>query len=463
MRRARPPRSRAPHPHITMRFTILRLLTVLLVAAAAVLVVPGAARAASDSVTWSVQPASADGQVEPGAWEELTLDAGTVVQRTMKVTNHSDQGVHFSLSAADGYFTETGRFNMLPADRPSVDAGTWIALPDSVEVAAGASALVPYTVTVPANATPGDHPAGVAAGIFSEQASVGVESRIGFRVMVRVAGALAPALQSTVTSSYVPSWNPFLPGALEIRVSTTNTGNVRLAGERTLTVSGIAGLDARVTGLESLAELAPGESRETSRTIEGVWPLFSTTATVVTDASSVVEGTPAFRDSATTSVATVPWAQAAVVVAAAAIVLLMFRDRRRRQRRHAREIEDAREEGRRSAVASALAVVAIIVAGVIASVGAAAPAVAATPVEISVEVTPAPGGTLAPTPPGEVEEPPGEVEEEGAGTDRHLARTGGAVDPILVAGGILIMGAGAIVCGVSAFRRPPGRRRSARG
>ena len=56
---------------------------------------------------------------------------------------------------------------MLTSDRESTDAGTWIRIQDSIDVASGADVVVPFTITVPDDATPGDHLAGVAAAIRS--------------------------------------------------------------------------------------------------------------------------------------------------------------------------------------------------------------------------------------------------------------------------------------------------------
>lgn len=176
---------------------------------------PGASSGADGpdaSVTWMVRPS--DGVGEDGrSWIELDLEPGESVEEHLLVRNLSPDAQTFRLTAADGYFTDTGRFNMLTSDRQSVDAGTWIALPDSVVVASGADVVVPFTVTVPADATPGDHAAGVAAGIRSGGGDqVGIESRVGFRVMTRVAGSLAPSAGAAVDGSYDGTWNPFEGG-----------------------------------------------------------------------------------------------------------------------------------------------------------------------------------------------------------------------------------------------------------
>src|SRR5699024_1409234 len=77
------------------------------------------------------------------------------------------------------------------AAEESPAAATWFDLPAAVTVAAGESEVAPFTVTVPDQAEPGDHPAGVAASVVSRQSAedgtaVGVESRMGVKVITRV-------------------------------------------------------------------------------------------------------------------------------------------------------------------------------------------------------------------------------------------------------------------------------------
>ncbi|TGJ94378.1 hypothetical protein DLJ96_19990, partial [Actinotalea fermentans ATCC 43279 = JCM 9966 = DSM 3133] len=75
--------------------------------------------------------------------------------------------------ASDGVVTADGQFDLLPAGATPVDGGAWITLGEGdtagptqrVEVAAESSVTVPFTVAVPADATPGDHPAGVVAAL----------------------------------------------------------------------------------------------------------------------------------------------------------------------------------------------------------------------------------------------------------------------------------------------------------
>ncbi|MBD8217257.1 hypothetical protein IFU40_01265 [Microbacterium sp. CFBP 13617] len=366
---------------------------------------------ASDTVTWSVEPADASSATGE-AWTELTLDAGQSVTEHMMITNRGGSDVVFRLSAADGYFTDSGRFTMLPADEASVDAGTWITIAESVEVGAGDSVIVPFTVDVPANATPGDHPAGVAAGILTGDSTIGVESRVGFRVMTRVRGDLAPALSvADQQAVYSPSWNPFLPGSLTVTATIVNSGNTRIGALPRVTSSGPLGLFATDTTPAQIAEFAPGESRTITTVMPEVWPAFSTQVRT-TAASLAVGGTEPLREatgSAQTTVATIPWSHLLLLATLAlAVVLLRWRGTTRRKT-VARMVDEAREEGRRQGSMTnaglAVLVIAAVAGGIV--VSGASPPLASTgrsAVFVDVDVTPlslAPSmspGTPPPTP-----------------------------------------------------------------
>lgn len=302
-------------------------------------------------VTWMVRPS--DGTGEDGrSWIELELDPGQTAEEHMLIRNLSAAPVTFRLTAADGYFTDTGRFNMLTSDQESVDAGTWIDIQPTVDVPSGADVVVPFTVTVPENATPGDHPAGVAASIRSgEEEQIGVESRVGFRVMTRVAGELDPSATAQIEGGYGGSWNPFEPGRLEASYTFSNTGNTRLSLEPNITLRGLFGLVSLTLPAEEIVEMAPGEERSGTITFRNVWPVFVYTAEVTASTTVVVTGeeTPPVLApvSAAGSVVAFPWAQLMTLLIAGPLLWWVWMDRRRRERRLTDLVERAREEGRR--------------------------------------------------------------------------------------------------------------------
>lgn len=335
---------------------LLTLLTALALAAVPILVAsPAAAQTGDDAVTWSVRPADEDGE-DGRSWVEWEADPGESRAEHMVVTNHSETEVEFELSSADGYFTDSGRFNMLPSDRESAGAGTWIDLPESVVVAAGGAKVVPFTVTVPDQATPGDHAAGVAASIrTTTDGTVGVESRVGFRVMTRVAGELTPGLGLAVKGTYTGEVNPFEAGTLDVSYVIENTGNVRSGSQPEVTVSGPFGIGARTISGDEVVEVAPGEERRGTVRIPSAWPLFAYDVQVSATPLPVSEDLAfdgAESASAEATAPAMPWPQL-IVVALAILLLIWSIWRRRRDRmKTARLIEQAREEAIAEATAA---------------------------------------------------------------------------------------------------------------
>jgi len=318
----------------------------LFVAAAALASAPPALAddAADTAVTWSVTPASAEGP-DGRRVMQVELDPGQRVTEHLAVKNFSEREATFALSAADGYYTETGRFTMLPADRTSVDAGTWITVEPSVTLAPNETRVVSFEIAVPHNATPGDHAAGVSASVRSTSAGadgtrVGVDSRVGFRVSTRVTGELSPAVGvDEVRAEYTPSWNLFVPGSIAYSYTAENTGNT------SLTVT-----DAIDGVTTERGVLLPGESRDVRTEARPAWPVFLLTRDVTVDAAvpdSTLTATPLTQS---VTVWAVPWLHLAAAIGLALIVAAIASGRRRSRRRVDDLVAQAREEGRREAV-----------------------------------------------------------------------------------------------------------------
>ncbi|WP_341718072.1 hypothetical protein QQG74_30530 [Micromonospora sp. FIMYZ51] len=310
-----------------------------------------AADPAKPSVTWSVQPADQNGP-DGRRWIERTLDPGQVVTEHLAVRNFSDSAVVFSLKAADGYLTDKGRFNMLPSNEKSVDGGTWIKVQEKVSVGAKQTKVVPFTITVPADASPGDHPAGIAATVTSSGGTVAVESRVGFRVMLRASGTITASMTiDDLTAKYTPSWNPFAGGTVQIGWSTTNSGNVSVTGSGRTTVAELFGLVERDTPTE-VEEVLRGGNRTVETRVDGVWGLGRVRTTVeVTPAVLGGDATGAEIRTASATVTTwaLPWAQLILVLLLGALAFAVRTVIRRRRQRLAQLLDKAREEGRSQA------------------------------------------------------------------------------------------------------------------
>ncbi|WP_232333661.1 DUF916 domain-containing protein [Agromyces laixinhei] len=322
------------------------------------------ARAAEDpaeppAVRWSVTPADASGP-DGRTLVEHSLDPGERIEEHFAVRNVSDESVTFSLTAADGFYTRTGRFDILPADQKSVAAGTWISLPEDVTVGAGETVVIPFTIEVPERAEPGDHAAGITASVLSRQSaedgtSLGVDSRVGFRVLTRVTGELTPAATvQTIESGYTLSWNPLRPGEMTVSFDVVNEGNTRLLAEGIVEAGGQrAGFPAEQ---EIRQELLPGDTRTLSAVVDDVWPLFLVPVTVTLDATVVtMDGETSALEPHSTQVMVwaVPWPQLIVIIGIALLLGAVIWGRLRSRRRFDAALAEAREEGRRTANSSA--------------------------------------------------------------------------------------------------------------
>jgi hypothetical protein len=323
--------------------------------ALALLGAPAAAVAEDDApISWSVTPADGSGP-DGRMFVEHAVDPGETVEDHLAVRNLGAEQVTFRLSAADGFYNANSRFDMLRSDQESVAAGTWITLPDSVVVAPGATAVIPFSLTVPADAEPGDHAAGIAASVISgahgDGTGVGVESRVGFKVITQVTGPLIPAFSvERVQADYLLSWNPFRAGDISMTFTVVNTGNTRLMVEGMLDVAG-QGVAFPAEG-ERRSELLPGENRLYTLTVDDVWPLFGFPAdlAVAPVARSIVDETATVPPSAIAHfVWAMPWPQLLMLAGVALLLVALLWNRVRSRRRIETLIEEAVERGRAQA------------------------------------------------------------------------------------------------------------------
>lgn len=312
----------------------------------------------TDPVKWSLVPADLEG---PDGRSSISheLDPGETVEEYLALTNLSDQEVTFQLLSSDGFFNRRGRFDTLPLGEESTDAGTWVSIDESVVVPAGQTELIPFSLTVPFEAEPGDHAAGITASVLSIQTAddgtkMGVENRIGVRVTTRVSGELNPSLEiSGVRGEYHQSWNPTKSGSVTVTFDVSNRGNVRLLAEGIVKVRGLE--IAYPAPDEHIQELLPGDSRTISARVPGVWPLFVAATEVVTEPTMITmdgDSTKLAPVTANTRIITMPWPQIAVVSGVTLLVVALLWERLRSRRKLSALLSQAREEGRQEAANS---------------------------------------------------------------------------------------------------------------
>ena len=313
--------------------------------------------AAVDDVTWTVRTESNRfGSDRPGY--DYTLSPGETITDGIVVTNRGDEQLELGVYAADGFTTDAGGFDLLPAGEKSATLGTWVHLDDAtVTVAPGASVTVPFTVVVPENATPGDYGAGVVTSMATAQAAdgVSVDRRLGIRMRLRVDGELAPALTvQDVRVDWAGGLNPFA-GDTRVEFTLHNAGNTALTSVAGVSVAGPFGmLGTDAAEVADPPELLPGESWTQEVTVPGIAALvlLTATATVIPASTDAAGTTSSLAPVAASGTGwAVPWLVIAVLVLIAAAIVLVPRLRRRRA-----EAQKAREDARvEEAVAAALA------------------------------------------------------------------------------------------------------------
>ncbi|WP_448630986.1 WxL protein peptidoglycan domain-containing protein [Cellulomonas soli] len=334
----------APRPVRAVATLLLALLAGF--AAVAATVATGPAAAAQD-VTWTVRTASnAFGSARTGY--TYGVDPGATVQDALVVANHGDETLELAVYAADGYTTPAGQLDLLTPDRGSSAVGAWLATAvDTVTVEPGASVEVPFTLTVPADATPGDYAGGVVTSLAQADAAEGitVDRRLGIRVDLRVGGELRPALAvEDVHVSYDGTANPAGAGGAAVTYTVRNTGNQVLSADQTVAVTGPFGrLRVQAPEVARAPELLPGERWTVTVPVPDVLPSVRLTADVavspvVVDASGSTATLAPVRATATTWA--VPWLTFGLVVLLAAVAVVVPRVvRARRRAGAAREAE----------------------------------------------------------------------------------------------------------------------------
>jgi hypothetical protein len=292
-----------------------------------VFLLPTAALADTGDTTWATRPAD-NGNGSGRAFFDYALAAGETVTDAIEVENRGDAPLTLQVYAADAFTTGSGTIDLAAGGTTPTDSGGWVTVSQpTVTVAPGRKVAVPFTVTVPAGAEPGDHPAGLVTSLTSGNGSTGVavERRLGSRLYVRVPGNLAPAAAvDGVSASYAGTVNPVGSGSVEVTYRLTNTGNVRITPGETVQVRGLWGLlTSSGTTAAPMPDILPGSTITRTVRVDGVWPLLLAGAAVTvtpTPSTGAVPGlgTPV---GASATVWALPWPQLVVVVLVVGLVL----------------------------------------------------------------------------------------------------------------------------------------------
>ena len=164
-----------------------RIAQVAMVAVLLGLVVANLPLAVSAQASLSISPLRQEYEAKPG----------DTIQGTIEVTNRGSASSTVSVIVRDFEVSgESGypQFSDTPIGGPSYSLADWTTVgEESIVIAPGETAKVNFTISVPQNAEPGGHYAGILVGSFSPQVLEGKES-----TMVAIGSATASLILLTV-------------------------------------------------------------------------------------------------------------------------------------------------------------------------------------------------------------------------------------------------------------------------
>jgi hypothetical protein len=263
--------------------------------------------AADDGAPWTVKTAANSFGADRQDYG-YTINPGGQVKDGIVVANHGTTPLHLALHARDNKPTGIGAWTHLNQD--------------AVTLPPGKSVEVPFTITLPDDAAPGDYVGDIVT-------SLAQADEVGIPIRLRVGGALKPSL--AVERLHVDYSN----GDAAVTYTIHNTGNAILTARQAVSASGPFGRWAVNAGrIADSPALLPGERWKASAPLRGVTPALRLTATVtlvplLTDAAGSTA--PLAATKASEHAWTVPWSLllAVVVVCGLVVAGVAFRPRRR--------------------------------------------------------------------------------------------------------------------------------------
>jgi len=322
----------------------IALVSALLAVVAALSSAPPALADEGD-VTWTVRTASNSYGNDRSSYS-YSVNPGGTLHDAVVVANRGKDPLNLNVYTADGFTTGAGQLDLRNHDDKQVGVGAWVrGAQSTVAVQPGKTAQVPFTVTIPRNATPGDYVGGIVTTLTQpdDAAGINVERRLGIRIKLRVSGDLKPALTvEDLHLDYAGTFNPFAKGHATVSYTIHNTGNATLSAQQAVTVEGPFGwLKTGAATIAAPPELLPGESWKVSVPVKSVAPAFDVAVTasltpLLTDAS----GSTTSLDKVSTTVHgfVVPWTLLVVVLILVALIVgAVYLSRRTRSHRKDRE------------------------------------------------------------------------------------------------------------------------------
>jgi hypothetical protein len=280
-------------------------------------------------VRWSIAPATATapllGQLK---YNYTNIKPGSTITDHVAVFNYSQQSAAFEIYGTDATgTTATNELLLMPATEQPKDIGAWVSFPHatrlSVVIPADRGVIEPFTISVPRQATPGDHTGAIVASVSTQAITPGGQGvtkavRIALPLELRVVGPLHAGMRvESVSAGFTNNADPIGDGSATVSFVVHNTGNIRLAGSQSVSVTGPFGITAKISP-KLLATVLPGDSVQFTATVHQLYPAGPLNAHVLVTPAAPA-GAPALLNpvgmaTATAGLFAVPWAALVVVI-----------------------------------------------------------------------------------------------------------------------------------------------------
>lgn len=289
---------------------------------------------------FSLEPVLLPGSSLPRSDFSFVLEPGQRVTDAVVLANYASAPQTFELYAADGYNAPNGGgLAMRPAAAGGRSVGGWVHLAASrYTVPAHTVATVPFSLTIPEGARPGDHVGGIVAldeavGATDRSMPVAVHRGVAVAIFTRVSGPLHAAVAVRGVGAHVTGAFGFHHRATVV-ATLENTGDVQLQATVKVSLTDLFGDTVERFPPQRLPVLVPGSTftfyEPTISPSQPIGPE-QVHVTVTTDGAGTVTAAGSFW--------IVPWGGLLVVLGGLAVAAEALRRRRRRRqpsRRQAR-------------------------------------------------------------------------------------------------------------------------------
>ncbi len=177
-----------------------------------------------------------------GQYFDLTMQPGESRELKVEVANHGDQQISAQTYAADAYSISGGGFGARLNSEPTTGTTLWLAYaPLTVDLPAGHGLTRPFSVTVPADAGPGEYITSLA--VQNADPTVAGSGGVAIKQVQRTVIAVAITVPGPRTPALTigPFEHGFLSSNSVISASLSNMGNVTLKPIGELVVSDMDG------------------------------------------------------------------------------------------------------------------------------------------------------------------------------------------------------------------------------